>query len=123
MATILVVEDNAVIADLIRWRLTEMGYEVTACVSTGMDAIEEVKNRLPDLILMDIDLPGGMDGIEAATIIKERFNCRFMYLTSLYDDSVVSRARSTSPRGYIVKPFSDSQLKASVEMALSDTEN
>jgi len=115
---IFIVEDNQVIADLISWRLTEMGYHVagTACDSTeAMIGVEEIR---PALVLMDIDLPGDMDGIETAREIIKRYNIPIVYISSMLDPDIMERAKVTKPRGYIVKPFTDNQLRATIEMAL-----
>ncbi len=116
--TIFIVEDNPIIADLISWRLTEMGYQVAGLAEDSDEVVERVGSIQPDLILMDINLPGDKDGIELAKEIKEKYNIPIVYISSILDDAVIERAKSTSPKGYIVKPFTENQLKATIEMAL-----
>lgn len=116
--TIFIVEDNPVIADLISWRLSEMGYEVSGTAEDSDDALIQIEKFKPSLVLMDINLPGEMDGIETASEIINRFNIPIVYISSVLDAPVIERAKKTKPRGYIVKPFSDNQLRATVEMAL-----
>ena len=70
-ARILIVEDEAIVAKDVRSRIQAMGYEVTAIAHTGEDAIKKVEKSIPDMVLMDINLIGGMDGIEAAGIIRD----------------------------------------------------
>jgi two-component system, response regulator PdtaR len=122
MGGIFIVEDNPVINDLISWRLTEMGFEVCGTASDNQSAIEKLagfpaENR-PSLILMDINLPGETDGIMTAQEIQDKFAIPLVYISSVMEDSIIERAKLTKPRGFIVKPFTDNQLKVTVEMAL-----
>ncbi|MDD1724934.1 MAG: response regulator [Methanospirillum sp.] len=116
--TILIVEDNPVIADLISWRLSEMGYQVAGTAEDSTEAISQIELHKPALVLMDINLPGEKDGIDTATEIIDRYNIPIVYISSILDAPVMERAKKTKPRGYIVKPFTDNQLRATVEMAL-----
>ncbi|NLV28036.1 MAG: response regulator [Methanomicrobiales archaeon] len=116
--TIFIVEDNPVIADLISWRLTEMGYKVVGAAEDSTEALERIEKIQPGLVLMDINLPGERDGIETAQEISTRYNIPIVYISSVLDSDVMERAKKTKPRGYIVKPFTDNQLKATIEMAM-----
>ncbi len=119
---IFIVEDNPVINDLISWRLTELGFLVIGSAEDHPDAIERliqfpIEER-PDLILMDINLPGETDGIMAAIEIQEKYAIPIVFISSVMDDPIIERAKLAKPRGFIVKPFTDNQLRATVEMAL-----
>lgn len=122
MGGIFIVEDNPVINDLISWRLTEMGFEVCGTASDNQSAIEKLAgfptDNRPSLILMDINLPGETDGIMTAQEIQDKFAIPLVYISSVMEDSIIERAKLTKPRGFIVKPFTDNQLKVTVEMAL-----
>jgi CheY-like chemotaxis protein len=119
---IFIVEDNPVISDLISWRLTELGFQVIGSAEDHQTAIEKLtqytKDERPRLVLMDINLPGETDGIMAAEEIQDKFSIPIVYISSVMDDPTIERAKRTKPRGFIVKPFTDNQLKATVEMAL-----
>lgn len=115
---ILVVEDESIIAMDIEMSLRKLGYEVTATVPSGERAIKSVAENKPDLILMDIVLKGGMDGIEAAEQIRSRFNVPVVYLTAYADEKTLQRAKITGPFGYITKPFQDTDLRVAVEIAI-----
>ncbi len=117
-ARILVVEDEAITALDIRGRLQRLGYSVPAIASTGADAVRRVEETQPDLVLMDIRLQDGMDGIEAAEAIRARFDIPVIYLTAYTDEETVRRARLTEPFGYLLKPFEERELYTTIEMAL-----
>ena len=103
-ARILVVEDDAVVSEDLRDILGEFGY-TTDVVSTGLDAIAYAERSLPDLVLMDIQLHGGMDGTEAARVLRERFNVPSVYLSGYADLETLERAKIAEPLGYIGKPW------------------
>ena len=115
---ILVVEDESIVALDLENGLKSLGYSVPARASSGEEAIQKAAETRPDLVLMDIQLKGDMDGIEAAGEIRARFDIPVIYLTAFADDDIVRRAGSTEPYGYLIKPFEERQLHASVEMAL-----
>ncbi|MCB0310072.1 MAG: response regulator [Bdellovibrionales bacterium] len=115
---ILIVEDEAIVSLDIEQGLKNSGYEVVSIVDTGEDAIRVVKEHKPDLVLMDIVLKSKMDGIEAASQIRDRFNIPVIYLTAHADEATLQRARVTTPYGYILKPFEEAELKPAVELAL-----
>jgi hypothetical protein len=115
---ILVVEDESVIASDIRMRLRDMGYEVVAIASSGEEAVRRAIELRPDLVLMDILLQGRMDGIEAAGRIRLSADIPVIYLTAYANDDLLQRAKITEPFGYIIKPFEDTELRFSIEMAL-----
>jgi len=115
---ILVVEDGAVAAAVIKSDLEKMGYAVGQAVATGEEAVERAESERPDLVLMDIFLAGAMDGIEAAEQIRKRFDTPVVFLTAHADDELLHRAKITAPYGYLVKPFQARELHATVEMAL-----
>ncbi|MCH7959428.1 MAG: response regulator [Candidatus Hydrogenedentes bacterium] len=117
-AKLLVVEDEGIIAKDIHYRLGRMGYEVLAPVSTGNAAIRTTEENRPDLILMDIVLKGDMDGIQAASRIRERFDIPVVYLTANSDSHTVERAKITRPHGFLIKPFKDAEAQICIEMAL-----
>jgi len=117
--TVLVVEDEAVQALDLKKQLERRGYVVPPPLATGEEAVEQAGEMLPDLVLMDIKLKGQMDGIEAAEQIRARFDIPVVYLTAYADTDTLTRARMTDPFGYLVKPFEERELQATIEMALS----
>lgn len=117
-AKILIVEDEVVVAMELQGILSAIGYTVAGAVRSGEEAIETVRQTNPDLVLMDVRLVGEMDGIEAARVIRERFNIPVIYVTAHADEETVQRAKRTLPLGFIVKPFTQSDLRAGIEVAL-----
>jgi len=115
---ILIVEDERITAEDIRLSLGGLGYAVTGMASSGEEAIRKAEELHPDLVLMDIVLGGDMDGIEAAEIIRARFNIPVVYLTAYADEKTLERAKVTQPFGYILKPFDGRELRSNIEMAL-----
>ena len=115
MATILIVEDERIVADDIEKSLEDSGYTVFY-VSSKEDAIKKAEEV--DLILMDIALKGELDGIEAAQYIYSRFDVPIVFLTAHADENTLKKAKAAQPYGYIVKPFEDKELRATIEMAL-----
>jgi len=114
---IMVVEDERIVADDIKMSLQRLGYAVCATVVSGEEAIKKAGEAHPDLVLMDIVLEGEMDGIEAAGIIRSRFDIPLVYLTAYADDKTLERAKITEPFGYILKPFEDRDVHSTIEMA------
>lgn len=115
---ILVVEDESIVAKDIQHSLKKLGYQVVDLCSTGEQAVHVAEEKKPDLVLMDIMLKGEMSGIEAANIIRERYNIPVIFLTAYADESTFSKAKVTEPYGYIIKPFKEIDLHTSIEMAL-----
>ena len=115
---ILVVEDEKITAMDIRERLRALGYDPLPDVSTGEEAIEVATELKPDLVLMDVILKGQIDGVEAASAIKERLRIPVIFLTAFSDDNTLQRAKITEPYGYILKPFEERELHTTIEMAL-----
>ena len=115
---ILIVEDEKIVARHLELQLAELGYEPVAHASKGENAIELAASLLPDLVLMDIQLAGAMDGIEAAQIIRNQLAIPVVFLTAFSEEDIVTRAKLTEPFGYILKPFSDRDLRTIIEMAL-----
>lgn len=117
-ARVMIVDDEILVAEDLKERLSSLGYEVTAVVGTGADAVTKAQETTPDIILMDIQLKGDMDGIEAAHEIKERFDISVVYLTAYSDQVTLDRAKVTTPFGYLIKPFAERELHSTIEMAL-----
>jgi CheY-like chemotaxis protein len=117
-ARILVVEDEMIVSADIEMQLSDLGYSEVAVAASGKIALSKVLEFRPNLVLMDINLDGRMDGIETATVLKQRFKVPVIYLTAYADQATLDRAKTTHPYGYIVKPFSQGDLQASIEMAL-----
>ena len=115
---ILIVEDETIIAVDLKKVLQDRNYDVTGIVTSGEDAIQFVRNNVPDLILMDIQLKGKLDGIETAALLKDLFDIPVIYLTAYSDEKTLTRAKITEPFGYVVKPFEEKELYGSIEMAL-----
>jgi signal transduction histidine kinase len=115
---ILIVEDENIVALDMRMRLETMGYRVADVVDTGNLALERARELSPDLVLMDIKLKGGQDGIEAARLLRERAEVPVIFVTAFTDEKTLERAKQTSPYGYIVKPFHERELRIAIELAL-----
>lgn len=115
---ILVVEDESIVALDIQDRLESLGYEVPLTVASGEKAIEQAGALRPDLVLMDIQLQGRMDGVEAADQIRQMFGIPVIYLTANADHPTVERAKFTEPFGYVIKPFEERELHTTIEVAL-----
>jgi diguanylate cyclase (GGDEF)-like protein/PAS domain S-box-containing protein len=115
--TILIVEDESLVARDIRGMLRSLGYEQADICSTGADAVRLAAEKKPDLILMDIVLKGPMDGISAAAKIRESQNLPVIYLTAYTDEATLERAKRTDPQGYLLKPFELGELQAAIGLA------
>ncbi|MCV2368918.1 putative bifunctional diguanylate cyclase/phosphodiesterase [Roseateles oligotrophus] len=117
-ARILVVEDEAIVARDLLLQLAELGYQTVGHVTRGEAAIEQAGLLRPDLVLMDIQLGEGMDGVCAAQAIRDQFGLPVVFLTAFAADETLARAKLTEPFGYILKPFSERELRTVLEMAL-----
>ena len=116
---ILVVEDERIIACDIKYCLESHDYIVVEVIAYGEKAISLAEELKPDLVLMDMMLKGAMNGIEAAEIIMNNFNIPVVFLTAHSDESTIRKAKATQPFGYVIKPFEESQLITTIEIALS----
>jgi len=116
---IVVVEDESIVAKDLQNSLKNLGYGVPAVVSSGEKAIETIHKYHPDIVLMDIMLKGDMSGIEAAKIIKDRFNIPVIFLTAYANEDTLEKAKPSVPYGYIIKPFKEKELETTIEMAIN----
>jgi two-component system cell cycle sensor histidine kinase/response regulator CckA len=116
--TVLVVEDERVVAKDLQRTLVRLGYRVPLTVASAEDAVRAVANECPDIVLMDIRIRGDIDGIETARLLKKRFDVPVIYLTAYADSETVARAKSTEPLGYLLKPVKLDELRSTVEVAL-----
>jgi signal transduction histidine kinase len=116
---ILVVEDERIIALHLRQQLTKLGYDVPNTVSTGDHALRRIEEAQPDLVLMDINLKGKRDGIATAAAIRRSYPIPIIYLTAFSADETLARAAATNPHGYLLKPFSERELHAMIQVTLA----
>lgn len=121
-ARILIAEDEILIARKLESTLKRLGYTVTAIAVDGVSAVQNAAETQPDLVLMDILMPGEIDGIEASHQIKSRFQIPVVYLTAYSDGETIERAKATEPFGYLVKPFQEQELHTTIQMALAKQE-
>lgn len=117
-ASILIVEDEHIVAMDIQNSLEHNGYQIVGRADRGEDAIKKAGELRPSLILMDINLKGEMDGIEAATQIRGQFDIPIIFLTAFSTQSVIERALQAESFGYILKPFEERELVITIDMAL-----
>ncbi|MGB1190356.1 MAG: putative bifunctional diguanylate cyclase/phosphodiesterase [Pseudomonadales bacterium] len=113
-----IVEDEVLVARDVQSRLEKLGYRVIGSAARGEDAVAQVLNDLPDLILMDINLKGDMDGIEAANRIRAEVDLPIIFCTAYSNDETLARAKVTVPYGYVLKPFDNRELEITIEIAL-----
>ena len=117
-ATILIVEDEAIVAEDLRHKLARLGYEVCGATERGEDALALARARRPDLVLMDICLQGRLDGVQTAQILRRECEVPVIYLTAHSDPATLQRAKLTEPFGYILKPFEEPDLETHIQVAL-----
>ena len=108
---ILIVEDDFIVAIDLKIHLENMGYNVLDITDNGTDALNKTRETNPDLILMDINLKGDIDGIDTALNINKLYHIPVIYLTGYNDKNTIKRANVTEPFGYIVKPFEDKDIQ------------
>lgn len=116
---LLIVEDEHLIAYDLRESLERFGYEIVAVADTGIDAMCQSERLLPDLVLMDIRLPGEIDGIAASEQIQTQLHIPVVYLTANADQATLERVAASRPYGYVLKPFNDRILATTIEIALA----
>lgn len=116
--SILVVEDEAIVARDIANKLERLGYAVVGIAAQGEEALALARERHPNVVLMDIRLRGAMDGVEAADKIGRECDAAIIFLTAHSDRATLERAKRTEPFGYILKPFEERDLETHIEMAL-----
>lgn len=117
-STILVVEDEAIIAADIQGALESLGYRVPRVVASGADALDALDSLRPDLVLMDIRIQGELDGIETAKRVKALRDVPIVFLTSHSDQATLQRAKAAGPRSYLLKPFDEKDLRTTIEVTL-----
>lgn len=115
---ILVVEDEMIVAAKISMQLTNLGYKVTGILSRGEEAVVNVKENVVDLVLLDINLKGKIDGIETRKQIQQFSELPVIYLTANGDEATFNRAKVTKPAGFISKPFRQLDLQRAIELAI-----
>lgn len=119
LASILIVEDEALIASYIQEVLEESEFVIAGIASSGPEAISLVSATPPDLALVDIKLAGPMDGIEVAELLRSRFNVPSIFLSGICDPETMERASRATPLGFLEKPFRPSQVFNALESALT----
>lgn len=115
--SVLIVEDKAVIAESIAAALKKAGYSIAGKAESGEEALTMVKNNPPDVVLMDIQLAGKLDGIQTAVKIRSLIDIPIIYLTDYSDENTISRAKPTRPAAYLLKPFKPQDLLIAIEIA------
>jgi len=117
-AKILVVEDEPEVTVTLELTLKKIGYTVVGCETTAEEAIQRAGELNPDIVLMDIQLAGKMDGIQAADTIRKKYHIPVIYLTAICDTKTLERVGASVPYGYILKPFKEDELRTVIDIAL-----
>ena len=112
---IFIVEDESIVAKDIQNSLVKLGYNVVGTANNGAEALQQIQETNPDLVLMDIMIKGPMTGIDVSEKLKETMNLPIIYLTAYADEATLSKAKITEPYGYILKPFKEIDLHSSIE--------
>jgi DNA-binding LytR/AlgR family response regulator len=115
---ILIVEDDMIIGAKISMQLTNLGYEVTGIIPRGEEAIVHVTQNKPDIVLLDINLKGDLDGIETATKMQETASIPIIYVTANTDEATFNRAKETRPYAFIGKPIKNLDLQRAIELTI-----
>jgi CRP-like cAMP-binding protein/AmiR/NasT family two-component response regulator len=115
---ILVVEDDPIVSTDLEETVRGFGFDVVGVAASGERALELLKQRRPDLVLMDIRIEGPLDGIDTASRVQSEYGVPVIYLTAHSDTATLERAKITEPYGYVLKPFDEVELRIAIEMAL-----
>jgi CheY-like chemotaxis protein len=121
-AAILIVERDEHIARDLAAEIERMGYRVAATTASGSDALHYLQQEttfLPDLILIEISIPGDLDGIDVANVVRGRWLIPIVFLTACAGKETLARAKATNPDGYVIRPYQELQLRATIEVALA----
>jgi DNA-binding LytR/AlgR family response regulator len=116
---ILIVEDEPLIAEDLRAHLEELGYDVVAVCDNALEAMAEIAMRQPDLLLLDINLGDGADGVQLAEKVSAKRATPFIFVTSHSDKLTLERVKPLRPAGFIIKPFDENDLRTQIELALA----
>ena len=116
---ILIVEDEPLIAEDLRAHLEDLGYEVCATCDNALDAMAEIAAHTPDLLLLDINLGEGADGVQLAEKVNAKYKVPFIFVTSHSDKAMLERVKAVRPAGFIIKPFDENVLRSQIEIALA----
>lgn len=120
MATILIVEDELLIADGIQQALLRLGHNPLEPVTNSDDVMAVLAHTPVDLVLMDINIDGDMDGVATAILIRRQYGTPVAFLTARNDAATMARAKMAQPKGYLIKPYTEANLQAMIVMALPD---
>jgi PAS domain S-box-containing protein len=118
MHRLLIADDQIIMTEELEALLTDMGYGVVGKAASGEEAVAMARELLPDLIIMDIVMPGTMDGIDAARMIKQELSIPVIFITGYSDKALVEKAKLLDPYGYVIKPFNETQLRSAIELGL-----
>ncbi|GIX29854.1 MAG: hypothetical protein KatS3mg124_0326 [Porticoccaceae bacterium] len=121
-ARVLLVEDEAIVAEDLAEGLAELGYEICGIADNGRQALALARAQRPDVVLMDIVLKGDLDGIETAQRLQSFADCPVIFATAYGDPATLARAARTTPYGYLVKPYDAHRARAAIEVALHKAE-
>jgi len=117
--SILIVDDDRTTASIMQLHLNNFGYHVADIASSAKEAIDIARDLEPDLVLMDIRLGEGADGIDAAMVISNHMNIPIIFVTAHSDSKTLRRAKIVNPLGFINKPLRESDLKTTIEFAIN----
>ncbi len=115
---ILIVEDEMITAADISMQLERLGYEITGITPRGEDALKSIEATRPDIVLMDVNLKGTLDGVETAQKIAELHGIPLIFLTANADSGTFNRAKATKPYAFITKPFQSADLQRAIELTI-----
>jgi len=123
MKKILILEDEEITAMALEEYLESVGYNIIDSVNSAKDAYESIKKYRPDLILCDIMIKGGVSGSEFARDVHYKYNIPVIFLTAICDDETIAYAKEANAYGYIIKPYKENELKATIEITLNNIKN
>ena len=120
---VLIVDDDRTTASVMQLYLEKFGFIVIDIANSGAEAVDRTRSLNPDIILMDIHLGKGLDGIDTAELIMRNFHVPVIYVTSHNDDETLKRAQASNAYGYINKPLRETDLKTTIRIALESSKN
>jgi len=115
--SVFIVEDELIVAHDIQSRLQHLGYQVVGTASSGEQALAQIGDLMPDVVLMDVSLQASEDGVEAGARVREQFDIPVVYLTAFSDQELIQRIQITEPFAYVLKPFEEVELHAALQIA------